>query len=226
MGSNKEAFDAEGPAIYRALLWLEQRQEGGRRYTLFADSSAAIERVRSDRIGPGQRFAIATIEVCDRILTRDNQVTIRWVPSHNRVGGNEMADTYAKAAASRSAPCHHKATPRELLGEATLSYMNHTATEARSRDSAKWIKDNVRAERRYRPPPTPPAPPRHQKGTGRAFLPVSVQQRQHRVVPPQGGDDRRRYVLVVRHRRAPDPLSPRCQVPRMEGTGTGPVEEG
>ena len=31
--------------------------------------------------------------------------------------------------------------------------MSHTATEARSRASAKWIRDNVRAERRHRPPP-------------------------------------------------------------------------
>ena len=31
--------------------------------------------------------------------------------------------------------------------------MTRTATEARSQASAEWIKDNVRAERRYRPPP-------------------------------------------------------------------------
>ena len=58
-----------------------------------------------------------------------------------------MADTYAKAAASRSVPFHDDATPRELLDEATLSYMSHTATEARPRASAEWIRDNVRAER-------------------------------------------------------------------------------
>ena len=58
----------------------------------------------SDHIGPGQRFAIAAIEVCDRILTRNNQVTIHWVPSHSKVKGNEKADAYAKAAASRTAP--------------------------------------------------------------------------------------------------------------------------
>ena len=35
------------------------------------------------------------MEACDRILPRDNQVTIRWVPAHIKVEGNEKADAYA-----------------------------------------------------------------------------------------------------------------------------------
>ena len=65
-------------------------------------------------MGPGQRFANAAIEVCDRILARGGQVTIRWVPSYIEIEGNEM-DRYAKAAADRSAPCRDDATPRELF---------------------------------------------------------------------------------------------------------------
>ena len=109
--------------------------------------------MRTDALGPGQRFANAAIEVCDRILARGGQVTIRWVPSHIEIEGNEMADRYAKAAADRSAPCRDDATPRELIDEATLSDMTHTATKARSRATAEWIKEIVHAERRYRPPP-------------------------------------------------------------------------
>ena len=93
------------------------------------------------------------MEACDRILSRDNQVTIRWVPAHIKVEGNEKADAYAKAAAARTAPCCDEETPTELRDEASLSYMTRTATEARSRASEEWIKGNVRAERRYSPPP-------------------------------------------------------------------------
>ena len=74
-------------------------------------------------------------------------------PAHIGTEGNEMADRYAKAAADRSAPCRDDATPRELIDEATLSYMTRAATEARSRAAVEWIKDNVREERRYRPSP-------------------------------------------------------------------------
>ena len=65
---NKEVFDAEVYTIYRAHSILDRRQESGHRYTLFVDSTAAINRIRSDHTGPGQRFAIA--EVCDQILGR------------------------------------------------------------------------------------------------------------------------------------------------------------
>ena len=42
-----------------------------------ADSTAAIERVWTDALGPAQRFAVAAIEVCNRIHTRGDRVTIR-----------------------------------------------------------------------------------------------------------------------------------------------------
>ena len=94
----------------------------------------------------GQRFAIAAVETCDCIISQGNQVPIRWVLSDNGAEGNETADTYEKAAASRSAPCHEDAIPRELLNQATHYFLSHAATEARSCVPAEWIWENVRAE--------------------------------------------------------------------------------
>ena len=113
----KEVFDAEVFVIYQALLWVED-QGAGSRFTIFADSTAAIERVRTDALGPAQRFAVVAIKVCDRIHASGDQVTIRWVPSYVGIEGNEAADRYAKAAADRSAPCQDEATPGELIDEA------------------------------------------------------------------------------------------------------------
>ena len=64
--TNKEVFDAEVFAIYQALRVLDRRQESGHRYTVFVDSTAAIDQVRTNALGPVQRFAIAAMEVCDR----------------------------------------------------------------------------------------------------------------------------------------------------------------
>ena len=89
LGNNKEVFDAEVFAIYQALCVFEQRQESSHGYTIFADSTSAIDRVRTDVIGPGQRFAVAAMEVCDRVLARQNTVTIRWIPAHIGIQGNE-----------------------------------------------------------------------------------------------------------------------------------------
>ena len=92
LGMNKEVFDAETFAIYQALRVVDRRQESGHCYTIFVDSTAAIDRVRTDALGPGQRFAIAAMGACDRALARDNEVTVRWVPAHSSMEGNEQVD--------------------------------------------------------------------------------------------------------------------------------------
>ena len=55
--------------------------------------------MRDDTLGPGQRFAVASMEVCLRVLTRGNDVTVRWVPAHSGAACNGVADRYAKGAA-------------------------------------------------------------------------------------------------------------------------------
>ena len=141
LGNDKEVFDAELYAIFQALSIIGQRQESGHRYTVFVDSASAIDRIRSDSIGPGQRFAIAAIEACTRFLSRDNEVSIRWVPAHHAVLDNEKADEYAKAAAEGGGP--NSAVPDEYRWETNLSHMTRVATEGRPRMAAQWITDHV-----------------------------------------------------------------------------------
>ena len=131
LGTNKVIFGAEAYATYQTLSIADQKQESGHRYTAFVDSTTAIKRIRSDSIGSGQRFAVAVIEVCTGLLSRDNEVTIRWVPTHHDVPGNEKADEYAKAAAEPEC-----AVPDEYRWETSLSHMTRVATEARSRSTA------------------------------------------------------------------------------------------
>lgn len=57
LGNNKEAFGEETYAIFRALKIFDQGQESGRQYTIFADSTVAINIVRTDTIGQGQQRA-------------------------------------------------------------------------------------------------------------------------------------------------------------------------
>ena len=52
LDSNKEVFDAEVNAICQALCIADRREESGRQYTIFADSTAEIGRIRPDSIGP------------------------------------------------------------------------------------------------------------------------------------------------------------------------------
>jgi len=58
MGKNQEVYDAELHAIYRAMLTLF-REPHGQKITVFADAQAALQRIPSDALGPGQRYALA-----------------------------------------------------------------------------------------------------------------------------------------------------------------------
>ena len=97
-------------AMYQTLRTLDLRQESGHRYTVFVVSTAAIDRMRTDTIATSQRFAIAVMEVCSRALARDNEITIRWVPAHHGITGNERADEFAKAATGRKVTCSEDVT--------------------------------------------------------------------------------------------------------------------
>ena len=154
LGNNKEVFDAEVYAIFRALSIIDQRQERGHQYTVFVDSTSAIDRVRSDSIGLGQSFAVAAIEACTRIMSRSNEVSVRWAPAHQGVLGNEKADEYAKAVAEGRQLEPDSDVPDEYRWETSLSHMTRVATEARSRTATQWIADRPgNPQRKYRPPP-------------------------------------------------------------------------
>ena len=150
LGINKEAFDAEVYAIYQALSIMDYMQESGYRYTVFVDSASATERIWSDSIDPGLRFAAAAIEVCTRLVSRANEVTIRWVPAHQCVLGNEKADELAKAAAEGGRP--DSSVPDEYRWVTSLPHMMRVASEARSGSAAQWIRDHVGPQRKYIPP--------------------------------------------------------------------------
>ena len=92
------------------------------------------------------------MEVHGRVIAWHNEVTICWVPANNGIPDNEKADEFAKAAASRAAPCSDDDILDELRWEASLSHMIRSATEARTCASAEWVASHVRSQCRYRTP--------------------------------------------------------------------------
>ena len=105
LGRNKEVFDSELYALYRTAKMLDERNEEGQSYTILSDSTAALGRAASDRMGPGQRFAAAIMEVQNRLASRGNSLTLRWVPGRLGVEGNETADEWANEAAESMGDC-------------------------------------------------------------------------------------------------------------------------
>ena len=147
LGRNKEVYDAELYAIRQALQAFDERGERDQRYTIFADSTPAIDRVATDRLGSGQRFAVEATEACDRLTSRGNLVTIRWTPAHQGVDGNETADLYA-----RGRPSALHAAEQAYLLETSFAHIMRLTTEARTSGTSSWIASHIRGRWGFRPP--------------------------------------------------------------------------
>ena len=82
LGKNKGVSDGELLASYRAMRIFPERQERGVDYAIFSDSTAAIERATTDRVGPDQALARAIIKLEELLIRRGCSVTIRWPSAH------------------------------------------------------------------------------------------------------------------------------------------------
>ena len=96
LGKSKEVFDAELFTFYQVAKTSGSRNESGQDYHPVGFNDGNHTRYDA---GPGQRFAIATREACSRLLSWGSNVALRWVPSHEGIGGNEAADGWAREAA-------------------------------------------------------------------------------------------------------------------------------
>ncbi|KAG0155486.1 hypothetical protein PDIDSM_1063 [Penicillium digitatum] len=96
-------YAAELSGIEMALA--KAKKEQAREVIIFSNSQAAIQAVQNPR-RPSGKYILTRIYDHIRVIRSRNQVqqepttvTIRWIPAHVGVSGNEYADTEAKGAA-------------------------------------------------------------------------------------------------------------------------------
>ena len=104
---------------------------------------------RNDSIGPGQCWARAIQLLTNDLAERGCTLTVKWVPSHVEVEGNELADTMAKCAAT-SAVYGDAASSREAE-VVSMSHMRRRTTDARTVQTARWVAERTRERRSYIP---------------------------------------------------------------------------
>lgn len=93
MGKSPSIFQAEVYAIERCIQFNLDRKYTRKRIVIMSDSQAAI--------GALSAYSISSKMVCEcrtklDKLSESNVVTLRWVPGHIGVGGNEEADRLAR----------------------------------------------------------------------------------------------------------------------------------
>jgi ribonuclease HI len=153
MGRNKEVFDAE---LY-ATVWLglkvarDHQDEWAamcpKSHTIFTDAQAALKRIKNDDPGPGQWLAHRILHT-ERQLRQAGWLTeFRWVPGHNEIEGNEVADRWAKAGAAGALDADW--LPREEESITTLAHVARGVTEAKWQEHLAWVKERCRGKRYY-----------------------------------------------------------------------------
>jgi len=104
MGYYQEAYDAKCAAIARALAVEAERAKHRKlgRVRIFTDAQAAIARITHDEPGPGHTYAIQARQAIAALRKKEPavKIEIRWCPAHKGIPSNEVADEWAKLAAS------------------------------------------------------------------------------------------------------------------------------
>ena len=90
-----------------------------------------MQRIASDKPSPGQDMAREVVERATELYRQDNTLTIRLVPGHRRVVGNEIADTCERSSQEDTADAGSK----KAMERISLSFLKRRAAE---RATKRW----------------------------------------------------------------------------------------
>ena len=117
--------------------------------TIFCDSQEALRVIEHPPSHKRNRFLRGSIyEKTKRLESNGHHVTIRWIPSHSGIAGNEKADQAAKNRAERGG--------QQAERWSSLAHIRKKLEQARSQELSKWheikIQERENSRRGYYTP--------------------------------------------------------------------------
>jgi len=157
MGSESisTVYAAELQGVLMALQLIEERAPDDRppRIKIYTDNQSALRAIRNPQRSSGQYIIRDIIRLLGELHGSDTHVSFHWIPAHQGVKGNEMADDAAKRASRQglqsTAGIKHLAAPAKMRARKIATF-NWTVDWARQR--------NGQATKRLLPKPTNKAP--------------------------------------------------------------------
>ena len=138
LAKNKEILDAELWAILEALGVAKKETLNGWNtpITIFCDSQKALKTIQHPPIHQENRFLRSLIyQKTGELQSNGHSITIRWVPSHSGLLGNEKTNLTAKARAERGG--------RLLERWSSLAYIKKSLIDIRHKETIKWHETKI-----------------------------------------------------------------------------------
>lgn len=164
LGKNKENFYAELWGISEALKIALKESLGRkiRKVTIFSDSQTAMRELQTAKSNAGQALKAQICGQARQLQNRGGELTVRWIPGHKKIEGNERADRAAKDAAANGRS--------QTARWSSLAHVNWKINEAQRSEIHSWHEaKNEERERRSRNYYTPRPKPGIDPVLGRAL---------------------------------------------------------
>jgi ribonuclease HI len=153
LGQRCEVFDAELFAILRAVKDASRLREETipllNKLTVFSDSQEALKRLARDDESPGQALA-REIWKWEESL-KDVAIEYSWVPGHEGVPGNEIADIFAKRGAEIEAAHPFDTDAKAHWLTYSLSYLHRQCTENCKDVARRWVGVRLKGHKAFHP---------------------------------------------------------------------------
>lgn len=142
LGQKEEIFDAEMWGISKAIKVAEQKSREVLHslvISIFCDSQTTINNLREDRSSGGQGIKRQIYQKTERLVQQGHDISIRWIPGHSKIEGNERADRAAKEAAGEGKVQTARWT--------SLAHIKRQITEEKKLQIYTWYQQKPRNER-------------------------------------------------------------------------------
>ena len=139
LGKNKEIFDAKMWGISKAVKVAEQSCLKAPQLlviSIFCDSQHAINSLKVMDCKAGQALKAQICQKVKQLIEQGHEISVRWVPSHSKVEGNEMVDKAAREAAEGERITTARWT--------SLTYLKRQITEEKKSQLRAWYEQKTK----------------------------------------------------------------------------------
>jgi hypothetical protein len=98
IGPQELVYNGELQGVATAIEYASKIAKPGLHFHIYSDNQAGLWRLKTPSDNAGQHCQIRAIKAAKNAIEKGSKITLKWVPGHTDILGNETADYLAKSA--------------------------------------------------------------------------------------------------------------------------------